>query len=514
MRTWAHGRRRRRARSPTPATRRCAARRRTARSSRSCTWSRCTCCASTSTWRCPVPVPGEKPASPRSAAGMRPARCWSSSATPCSTGTSRAASGGSPRTPRRRSSTRSTATDRPGGAGLAALLAAGHGHDVALVTALADDAGGRPAQRAAHRGRRRGVRAAAARRHPGEGPAARRRPGAAAPGPRRRQPQPPGEPPQAALRRAARRRRRSWSATTAAAWPGSRGCARPWQQAEAPVVWDPHPDGPPPVPGVRLATPNLAEVAQAHRRRRRRVGADRRPARRAAAAAALAGRRGRGDPAARTARSSATPARPRWSSRRRPRPSGDTCGAGDRFAADRRAGPGRRRAGLRGGAGGGRRGHRPTSRPAGSTAALRRRSRPRTRPDRDGRRRVDRRGPRPRRHGGRHRRLLRPAAHRPPGHPAGRPQARRLPGRLPELRRVGVRGSRARTGRSPPQADRSRLLAALDCVDAVVVFDEPTPEAVLTWLRPDVWVKGGDYADGGPDLPEAELVRRWGGADA
>ncbi|HEX8347322.1 MAG TPA: PfkB family carbohydrate kinase [Actinoplanes sp.] len=61
------------------------------------------------------------------------------------------------------------------------------------------------------------------------------------------------------------------------------------------------------------------------------------------------------------------------------------------------------------------------------------------------------------------------------------------------------------------QADRSRLLAALGCVDAVVIFDEPTPESVLTWLRPDVWVKGGDYADGGPDLPEAELVRRWGG---
>jgi D-beta-D-heptose 7-phosphate kinase/D-beta-D-heptose 1-phosphate adenosyltransferase len=61
------------------------------------------------------------------------------------------------------------------------------------------------------------------------------------------------------------------------------------------------------------------------------------------------------------------------------------------------------------------------------------------------------------------------------------------------------------------QLDRSRLLAALDCVDAVVIFDEPTPEAVLGWLRPDVWVKGGDYADGGPDLPEAELVERWGG---
>ncbi|WP_043514043.1 MULTISPECIES: PfkB family carbohydrate kinase [unclassified Actinoplanes] len=57
------------------------------------------------------------------------------------------------------------------------------------------------------------------------------------------------------------------------------------------------------------------------------------------------------------------------------------------------------------------------------------------------------------------------------------------------------------------QADRARLLAALDCVDAVVIFDEPTPEAVLSWLRPDVWVKGGDYAS----LPEADLVKRWDG---
>jgi rfaE bifunctional protein nucleotidyltransferase chain/domain len=61
-----------------------------------------------------------------------------------------------------------------------------------------------------------------------------------------------------------------------------------------------------------------------------------------------------------------------------------------------------------------------------------------------------------------------------------------------------------------PQADRARLLAALDCVDAVVVFDEPTPHAVLSQLRPDVWVKGGDYG-GETDLPEADLVRGWGG---
>jgi D-beta-D-heptose 7-phosphate kinase / D-beta-D-heptose 1-phosphate adenosyltransferase len=66
-----------------------------------------------------------------------------------------------------------------------------------------------------------------------------------------------------------------------------------------------------------------------------------------------------------------------------------------------------------------------------------------------------------------------------------------------------------------PLADRARLVAALDCVDAVVTFDEPTPDRVLALLRPDVWVKGGDYfldgPDGEPALPEAELVRRWGG---
>jgi len=62
------------------------------------------------------------------------------------------------------------------------------------------------------------------------------------------------------------------------------------------------------------------------------------------------------------------------------------------------------------------------------------------------------------------------------------------------------------------QDDRVRLLAALGCVDAVVLFDEPTPAEVLSRLRPDIWVKGGDYAGGNPDtLPEAELVRSWGG---
>ncbi|WP_091364353.1 D-glycero-beta-D-manno-heptose 1-phosphate adenylyltransferase [Geodermatophilus telluris] len=57
--------------------------------------------------------------------------------------------------------------------------------------------------------------------------------------------------------------------------------------------------------------------------------------------------------------------------------------------------------------------------------------------------------------------------------------------------------------------DRARVLEALEFVDAVVVFDEDTPAQVLDRLRPDVWAKGGDYA--GADLPEAAVLRRWGG---
>ncbi|MGW0085007.1 D-glycero-beta-D-manno-heptose 1-phosphate adenylyltransferase [Streptomyces sp. NPDC003393] len=60
-----------------------------------------------------------------------------------------------------------------------------------------------------------------------------------------------------------------------------------------------------------------------------------------------------------------------------------------------------------------------------------------------------------------------------------------------------------------PLADRVRVLRALACVDAVAVFDEGTPERLLAELRPDVWVKGGDYT--GAELPEAALLDAWGG---
>jgi rfaE bifunctional protein nucleotidyltransferase chain/domain len=60
-----------------------------------------------------------------------------------------------------------------------------------------------------------------------------------------------------------------------------------------------------------------------------------------------------------------------------------------------------------------------------------------------------------------------------------------------------------------PVADRARVLAALECVDAVLVFDEDTPADAIRSVRPHVWAKGGDYA--GYDVPEAETLREWGG---
>jgi len=59
------------------------------------------------------------------------------------------------------------------------------------------------------------------------------------------------------------------------------------------------------------------------------------------------------------------------------------------------------------------------------------------------------------------------------------------------------------------ERERGRILAALAAVDAVIVFDEPTPLQLIVELRPDVIVKGGDYsADNVVGAPE---VRSWGG---
>jgi len=60
-----------------------------------------------------------------------------------------------------------------------------------------------------------------------------------------------------------------------------------------------------------------------------------------------------------------------------------------------------------------------------------------------------------------------------------------------------------------PERERARVLAALACVDCVVLFDEETPLALIERLRPDVLVKGADYAPAA--IVGAAQVEAWGG---
>jgi D-beta-D-heptose 7-phosphate kinase/D-beta-D-heptose 1-phosphate adenosyltransferase len=59
------------------------------------------------------------------------------------------------------------------------------------------------------------------------------------------------------------------------------------------------------------------------------------------------------------------------------------------------------------------------------------------------------------------------------------------------------------------QADRAHVLAALDCVDYVTLFNEPTPLGLIETLRPDILVKGGDYSL--DEVVGRDLVEGWGG---
>jgi rfaE bifunctional protein nucleotidyltransferase chain/domain/rfaE bifunctional protein kinase chain/domain len=395
-------------------------------------------------------------------------------------------------------------TDRPGGAGLAAMFATGRGYDVALVTALADDAGG---ARLSELLTAAGVEVYAL---PVPGATAEKvrlraqgqvllrldRGGTAAP--------PPGGAPAAALAVL-----RDASAILVSDY--GRGVARHPQlreaieHAKAPVVWDPHPNGPPPVSGVRLVTPNEAEARRlagdagggSTLTAAQRAGHLLRRRWRAGAVAVTAGAGG-----AILCHAGPTPLVV-------PAPStadGDTCGAGDRFAVSAALAL----------ASGALVSEAVQEAVAAATAYVT---------------------------GGGVGAALAPAQATPGAKDAGRVLAEvRARGgtivatggcfdllhighvaTLQAARKLGdclivclnsdasVRALKGPDRPLTPQADRSRVLAALDCVDAVVIFDEPTPEAALSWLRPDIWVKGGDYADGGPDLPEAELVRRWGG---
>jgi D-beta-D-heptose 7-phosphate kinase / D-beta-D-heptose 1-phosphate adenosyltransferase len=98
------------------------------------------------------------------------------------------------------------------------------------------------------------------------------------------------------------------------------------------------------------------------------------------------------------------------------------------------------------------------------------------------------------------------------GHVAYLNQARRLGDVLVVALNsdAGVRRLKGPTRPVNPVADRAAVLSALSCVDHVTVFDEDTPVGLLGRLRPEVYVKGGDYT--AQTLPEASTVTGYGGA--
>lgn len=276
-----------------------------------------------------------------------------------------------------------------------------------------------------------------------------------------------------------------------------------------PLVWDPHPHGPPPI-GARLVTPNEAEAREFARGRPDPGGGE--PFARAAAdAAVLVGRwraagvavtlaeRGAllslGEAAPYVALPPDTPTDPR----------ADGCGAGDCFAA----------AAAHVLHGGGMVTEAVTEAVRRATAFVRaggvaalgeapRASAAETGDVWETVRRVRERGGRVVATGGCFDLLH-------AGHVSLLRAARRLGDCLVVCVNSdpSVRALKGSDRPLVPAADRVRVLAALECVDAVAVFDELTPATLLERLRPDLWVKGGDYS--GIDLAEAAVVRRYGG---
>ncbi len=98
------------------------------------------------------------------------------------------------------------------------------------------------------------------------------------------------------------------------------------------------------------------------------------------------------------------------------------------------------------------------------------------------------------------------------GHVSYLAQARALGASL--VVAINTDASARRLGKGPdrplnPEADRAVMLAALESVSLVTFFDEDTPVALLGELRPQVYVKGGDYDMA--TLAETRLVEGWGG---
>ena len=274
------------------------------------------------------------------------------------------------------------------------------------------------------------------------------------------------------------------------------------------VVWDPHPLGGAPVPGCALVTPNLAEARASVRSGNDDLG----PAPPPEAVAARLRRAWQARAVAVTAgRSGAFVAMAGSEPLFVPAPevtSGDPCGAGDRFAAT--ASVSLARGAVLSEAVVDAVAEASAWVAAGGTEGFRNRSTDRaaTSPDTG---RIDEVVSRVRSRGDT---LVATGGcfdilHA--GHVACLAAARSLGDALVVLVNSDESVRRLKGPGRPavPAADRVRVLEALSSVDAVAVFEEDDPRAALDRLRPDVWAKGGDY--GSEALPEADLVRSWGG---
>lgn len=98
------------------------------------------------------------------------------------------------------------------------------------------------------------------------------------------------------------------------------------------------------------------------------------------------------------------------------------------------------------------------------------------------------------------------------GHVSYLAQARALGGAL--VVALNTDASARRLGKGPERPlntldDRAQMIAALQSVDLVTAFDEDTPLQLITELRPDILVKGGDYDMN--VLPETAIVQAYGG---
>ena len=62
-----------------------------------------------------------------------------------------------------------------------------------------------------------------------------------------------------------------------------------------------------------------------------------------------------------------------------------------------------------------------------------------------------------------------------------------------------------------PEKERARLLAALACVDYVILYDDPSPLELIRRIKPDIYAKGGDYTLATINQPERRLMESLGG---